>query len=478
MIHVFAAGTSDPKMILSVSRILSQDEPVFEMARSGDIAGLQRCFSARSASPSVVTEHGENLLQYAVAHAQPQTCRFLIDAGSSPIVENKASSTPGKEAWDLVLRGAFNNNVLEEYRTIFADSGDLEDRVFSIVHEYVLDLRRPDSFSTAVEKARVLINARDLAGRTPLHWAALRGNSTHVEELLRFGADPSIHDIGFGNTPLDYAVRQSSGECTRILLERGASPHFRTTCLWTPLYGCGAYRRSPLEDGHVESALHLLKWGACPEDRDEDGHDALIKAVRQDMPKLVTCLLDVGKAKVNTVDKNGVSAVAFAIRRQSHRALPIVLGRKPNILTRDFKGNNILHEAAARANDAIVSILREAKILGPDPNAENLDGLTPMSIAQRRDPVNFLSAFSDLLTEVRVRNIALSLQRKRNVKPLDMEEIYAAAEAGYGSGSHGHSGSPSTTPTSFESFSDGITAEMVNSTRSVQSLYYDAPSET
>ena len=58
MLCVVGSTLGDPKVVLSVPKIISQDAPVFEMARLGDIRGLQMEFSRRGISPTVVTEHG------------------------------------------------------------------------------------------------------------------------------------------------------------------------------------------------------------------------------------------------------------------------------------------------------------------------------------------------------------------------------------------------------------------------------------
>jgi ankyrin repeat protein len=47
-------------------------------------------------------------------------------------------------------------------------------------------------------------NAKDNAGRTPLHIAVYLGHVVIVKILLEHGADPRIADKG-GHIPLDYA---------------------------------------------------------------------------------------------------------------------------------------------------------------------------------------------------------------------------------------------------------------------------------
>ncbi|PHH75038.1 hypothetical protein CDD80_2655 [Ophiocordyceps camponoti-rufipedis] len=52
------------------------------------------------------------------------------------------------------------------------------------------------------------INAVDLAGKTPLHWAADKGALRAIEWLMRHGADDGVEACETGMTALDYAERR------------------------------------------------------------------------------------------------------------------------------------------------------------------------------------------------------------------------------------------------------------------------------
>lgn len=65
------------------------------------------------------------------------------------------------------------------------------------------------------------VNARDKAGRTPLHHAAMRGNRETAEVLLSNGALVNARD-GDGFTPLRWAMASGAREVTDLLREYGA----------------------------------------------------------------------------------------------------------------------------------------------------------------------------------------------------------------------------------------------------------------
>ena len=77
-------------------------------------------------------------------------------------------------------------------------------------------------------------SARDSAGNTPLHLAALRGDADALDRLLAAGADPNALNEA-GATPLHYAV--ASERMVAALLARDAKPDVVSKIGVTPLLG-------------------------------------------------------------------------------------------------------------------------------------------------------------------------------------------------------------------------------------------------
>ncbi len=57
-------------------------------------------------------------------------------------------------------------------------------------------------------------------GRTPLHFAVIRGKRDVVEYLLKRGANPNLRD-DYGNTPLHYAYENRDVKMVSILMKAG-----------------------------------------------------------------------------------------------------------------------------------------------------------------------------------------------------------------------------------------------------------------
>ena len=90
-----------------------------------------------------------------------------------------------------------------------------------------------ESVETIVDKHRVLVNATDKHGRTPLHLASR--HETLTQFFLQRGADVNTADRIFGKTALHWAVRANRARVVRLRPEYGANLAARTKKGETPL---------------------------------------------------------------------------------------------------------------------------------------------------------------------------------------------------------------------------------------------------
>ncbi len=81
-----------------------------------------------------------------------------------------------------------------------------------------------DEFNAAI-KAGADLNARDMWGETPLHYAAMNGYTDSVEALLAAGADVNAREGFIGNTPLHNAASCRHEEICKSLIREGADLH-------------------------------------------------------------------------------------------------------------------------------------------------------------------------------------------------------------------------------------------------------------
>ncbi|EEP77276.1 predicted protein [Uncinocarpus reesii 1704] len=297
------------------------------LAVKGDIEGLKHLFSRGLASPrDISTTRGYSLLRWALYAKQYQACEFLVYAGADPDYRPLASSdnSPRIKACHFLLEGGLPESGSTALKTITKGSyfeDFIEESNFTQIHKIVLGL---SLLSLEEEIAFYLddIDTTDSMGRTPLAWAAARGDSRAVVTLLSHGADPNITDIQLSG-PVSNAAARGHTVCVRLLLEAGADPE--------PPLPNGVRKGSPLTVATRNTTdpvllKSLLDFGADVDSRGSDGQTPLIHAAQTDNSSFAMLLLEYG-ADINAATDTGSTALTTAITYNSHNVLRLILDR-------------------------------------------------------------------------------------------------------------------------------------------------------
>ena len=263
-----------------------------------------------------------------------------------------------------------------------------------------------DGMVTVLLAAGAEVDARDLQGETPLHWAAGRNrNPAVVAELVEAGADLNARD-GDGNTPLHASRRNTNPAVPLLLLELGADPILVNDSGWVA---------NPMDCSHwntdvfarvatAEATAACLEAGADVSARDEDQHTPLLLATLHggvrtgggpgsEITAVVTVLLEAG-ADVNARGNVRNTALHHAAAgkyletargRYDHVETPAIvaalLAAGADIHAQDLNGHRPLHRAASAEGLETVAMLLEA---GADINARDPEGDTPLLMAAER----------------------------------------------------------------------------------------------
>lgn len=142
-----------------------------------------------------------------------------------------------------------------------------------------------------------MVNATDIDGMTPLHWAAGYGQNSTVEFLLRSGANPNCRSIG-GKTALMLAASK----------------------------------------GFFHVVKSLITDGVNLNETDDTGNSALIYAAHQDHALVIQELVRNG-ADLNIMNIHGQTAYSISLTRRNRSAqaaleahlVSLFNGRSPGI---------------------------------------------------------------------------------------------------------------------------------------------------
>ncbi|KAF2869518.1 ankyrin repeat-containing domain protein [Massariosphaeria phaeospora] len=313
-------------------------------AMTGNIDGLKSLFTNGYASPVDVNEtRGYSLLR---------TCQFLVDNGADPDYRPKALSDdcPRNKASDIILQGGMPEDDITALRCMTRDSDWIDDQNFLRVHKIATGQDGAD-LAEELRKHPESVNAPDAMGRTPLLWAAARGDAVACIALLNFDADPNIIDV-YWSGPVAYSADRNHTGCTRILLEAGsyADVEIPGGCRFVSPLNCAA--RNASDPVLIKTLIDFhAKVDACG----VDGRTFLIHAARTNNLAFAQILID---ADINAVTITNHTPLTTAIMNNSHDVLELLL--KPwkdyNVCPR-LTGPNLLGLAAQYADLDTIKIL-------------------------------------------------------------------------------------------------------------------------
>ncbi|KAI0098059.1 ankyrin repeat-containing domain protein [Nemania sp. FL0031] len=351
-----------PTLNLETLRQVPDSAMSVNFAVAGNIEGLKHLFQQGLASPrDVSATRGYSLLRWALYSKQYATCFFLLRAGADPSYRPIAASdnSPRIKSCHFLLEGGNPEEATEALRAITNGSKDLDNFIegsrFTQAHKIVLGLSLKDSEEELILHTED-INAKDSMGRTPLAWAAARGDNRSVVMLLRYGADPNIMDVQLSG-PLSNAAAQGHTACVLLLLDAGADPE--------PALPSGIRKGTPLSVAARNAkdpllAKILLDFGANVNSCATDGRTPLFHAARNNDTHLAILLLEYG-ADINYISVAGETPLTMYILHNSHNVLRLLLECWYEYsVCPQLKGPHLLEIAASYADFETLQILTDS----------------------------------------------------------------------------------------------------------------------
>ena len=365
--------------------------PLLVAADRRDGTAVMTVLLGEGADPNLRGHEGLTALHVAARKGRLGAVDLLLDHGANAVAVNDSGQTPLKtvawrfaRGWDHHGRIA---NVISVIRALLENGGDaleLADHGWTALHTAALIGNDPGTIGALVDQG-LDPGIVTSSGWTALHLAAFGNeNSEVVAALVKNGADTDVR-FGDGRTPLHCAAFANANPLViAALLESGANPNARTTIGWTPLHAAVYANPNP------NVTMALLNGGADANTQIKDSWS--IRDLNPDSRSSISNY-EVTVDQIITLDEHFLSnfhglstplhVAAKYPRDPSMIAALILGGADPN--ARDVEGETPLHLAE---NSADVVTLIEA---GADPNARNEDGYAPL-----HDAVNHVDYFGNL----------------------------------------------------------------------------------
>eukprot|EP01125_Pyxidicula_operculata_P010592 TRINITY_DN3486_c0_g1_i1.p1 TRINITY_DN3486_c0_g1~~TRINITY_DN3486_c0_g1_i1.p1 ORF type:complete len:1904 (+),score=397.79 TRINITY_DN3486_c0_g1_i1:1-5712(+) len=218
------------------------------------------------------------------------------------------------------------------------------------------------------------INQQDRIGCTALHKACREGKIKAVEILLQHKANVFARDVASWS-PLHHAVYYGTRGVVDLLLQHGADANAPTQLeMFTPLH----YAASKNDISIINS---LINHGANIDCRDIHGKTPLQNACEAGKIDIVKSLINI-RAHINTVSNNGYTPLHSAIEADNSDIISLLIlnGASYNSSDKNTSSSLVLplHLAASLGKvDAVVTLLG----LGADPYEKDESGYTPLNYA-------------------------------------------------------------------------------------------------
>lgn len=356
-----AAGIPDPEFLKLVVRLGGNPRHV---TKSGYSVLLHACFQPSAvlkfgliehlhesgASLDAASEHGEFPLGVCLRFGDLQTLQRLLQLGadSKPLQWSDSHHAVAFGSFAEIERLSLSAEVINAKNLRF----ELSPWLLSVIRGDIEIIRL-----LADQGAHLTQTGR--CGVTPLHLAAEFGRTEALSWLLDLGADPNAGN-DFGEPPLACASEWNQLSCARTLIAKGAESKDTNQA-----------NSQPIHAAHSLEMIQLLveAGGADVNAVDGCGDWPLKKAVASNDVGLVNWLLD-HAAKVD-LTSTGETALHAAVRADAREAIQLLLVKGANPNAQDVDGWTPLFGACSRE---AVHLLLES---GADPKLTDQAGWGP-----------------------------------------------------------------------------------------------------
>jgi ankyrin repeat protein len=369
MIEVVARwdANATPTMNLRVMRVIPDQSPLFSCAMEGRTSGIRDLFLQNLASPIDIRESdGRSALHIALYNGHPSTAQFLLDQGADRNYKDKYFQSAVGACWEISFQ-KLRIPVIEPCviggTTEYSDY--LDERGLTPVHKIVLGISSVSLDDYLLSLSAADIDKKDVMGKTPLHFAAVRGDLDAVSTLLQHEADPNVKSDALW-TPLHEAAISSNYKSFQPLLMAGAHVDALNSRGQTALSMAAHVRDDP------RYFDYLLEYNTNIHLADENGLTPLHRTCVRNRVESARRLIAL-KADIDALDNKHLSPVHTCVLNNSHDVLNLLLDAGARVDRSAANGRTLLHDVAAVGNLRTISTLSNAHFCPEGLSSDSVD---------------------------------------------------------------------------------------------------------
>lgn len=277
-------------------------------------------------------------LHVAVIEGQTDVVAELLQKGANVNAKDSNDKTPLRQA--LEVRNLSILKLLIDAGAdlrVFVDTGSCDDDPSNLLQMAIKtnDVQITKLFLDATKD----INEVDDHGNSPLHFAAIWGNTSILKLLLDAGADLEAKDF-HERTPLFRAYKSENLDIFKVLIEAGANVNASDDDEITPLH-------LAVNSHNTAIVKLLIDAGADVHAKSKDKFGTkdftpLHEVARWGSPEVLKILIEAG-ANINSTDSSGRTPLLTALDNENFDILRPLIWSGADVHAIDFSGNTALN---------------------------------------------------------------------------------------------------------------------------------------
>ena len=356
-------------------------------AISGDKVSLQKLAAANFCDINLGDKFGRTPLTFAVLGNYPECLEVILKWGGK--VELSDRSGRSSLHW-AAHHGHFPclKVLLQYYNKRRIPYTEQDQSGVSVLH---LATRKPETkcLPLLLKFWNSEVDVLDRNQRTPLHWAASRGNFEYVRLLLKRGAKVEVNDVE-GKTPLHWAVSsgsvcqeevknsyQNAVKTIQLLLQNSSS-----ALNWQDYEGRVPLHLAVADSNAVEVIRALLADSRCQINAlDNNNRSVLHWAAVLDRAQVCSLLLDLNCVLHSCTDTYGATPLHYAVKAGAVNAVETLMRRPDMLDLPDLSGRTSLLWASTEKSLVTTTLLKTLVRHGSKLDHQDRRGWTALHLA-------------------------------------------------------------------------------------------------